>query len=307
MKTVRLILFGISIAHTALAQQASPPPTLPIAQQAVATLKVSGFPDFLASDDSGVWVTNVDRVEKLVLGSPTPVASVAVPEPCGAMAVGFGALWVASCREKALYRIDTRLSTVTAVIPTGLAEPTGELSVAVGAGSVWFLTDSTGTLARIDPGANRIVHRIRVKPDSYAAAFGFDAVWITNTGKEDARVAGSVQRIDPRTNRVVATIPVGSVPRFLAAGAGGVWALNQGDGTVSRIDPATNRVVATIAAGVDRVWVRANKVFLSAIDPATNRVVARFGPPMGSGAVRVANDIVWVSAHDVNTLWALRP
>jgi YVTN family beta-propeller protein len=318
MKTVWFILFAISSARTALAQQASPPPTLPIAQHAAATLKLAGYPDFLASDGCGVWVTNVDRVEKVILGSPTPMASAAVPEPCGAMEVGFGALWVASCHEKALYRIDTRLSTVTAVIPTGLAEPTGELSVAVGAGSVWLLTDSAGTLARIDPGANRIVHRISVKPHSYAAAFGFDAVWITNTGNDAAGVAGSVQRIDPRTNRVVATIPVGPIPRFLAAGAGGVWVLNQGDGTVSRVDPATNRVVATIAmdvagpggdiaVGANRVWVRAGKVLLSAIDAATNRVVARFGPPMGSGAVRVANDLVWVSAHDVNTLWALRP
>ena len=133
-----------------------------------------------------------------------------------------------------------------------------------------------------------------------------------------ATVAGSVQRVDPRSNRLVATIPVGPVPRFLVTGAGGVWVLNQGDGTVSRIDPATNRVVATIAAdvagpggdiavGANRVWVRATRVLLSAIDPATNRVVARFGPPMGSGAVRVANNIVWVSAHDVNTLWAIRP
>jgi YVTN family beta-propeller protein len=92
--------------------------------------------------------------------------------------------------------------------------------------------------------------------------------------------------------------------------------LNQGDGTVSRIDPASNRVVATIAAevagpggdiatGAGRVWVRAEKVLLSAVDPETNRITERFGPPAGSGAVRVAGNLVWVTAHDIQTVWVL--
>ena len=86
---------------------------------------------------------------------------------------------------------------------------------------------------------------------------------------------------------------------------------------MSRIDPASNAVVATIAAevpggggdiaaGAGRVWVRASRVLLSAIDPATNRVTERFGPPAGSGAVRVAGNLVWVTAHDVQTVWVLK-
>ena len=116
---------------------------------------------------------------------------------------------------------------------------------------------------------------------------------------------------------MTATIAVGPRPLFLAAGEGGVWALNQGDGTVTRIDPATNAVAATIdvgvpgtggdiATGAGRVWVRAKPVLLSAIDPSTNVVVERFGPPAGSGAVRVAGRHVWVTAHDTNTVWVLK-
>lgn len=282
-----------------------------IATAALATVHVPGYPDFLAADGDDVWLTNTGRVEQWRLGLTTPVASVAVAEPCGAMAVASGSLWVADCSSASLVRIDLESNAIAAVLKTGLAEPKGELSIAAGAGSVWLLTDAAGVLSRIDPATNTVVATIRVKPGSFAAVFGFGAVWITNTD------AGSVQRIDPATEAVAATIAVGPGPLFLAAGEGAVWSLNQGDGTVTRIDPATNAVAATIDAGVPgtggdlatgagRVWVRAKPVLLSAIDPATNTVVERFGPPAGSGAVRVAGSRVWVTDHDTNTLWVLQ-
>ncbi len=46
---------------------------------------------------------------------------------------------------------------------------------------------------------------------------------------------------------------------------------------------------------------------LAAIDPVRNHVVEVLGPPAGSGAVRVARDLVWVTAHDIHTVWVLRP
>ena len=289
----------------------------PIAQAAVATLTIPGYVDFLAADGAGVWATNRGRVEKLVHDKAGPVATVEMPRPCGGMATGFGSLWVAGCQDRSLYRIDLQTARVVATIPTGLADRSGELSVDVGAGSVWLLTDAAGVLSRVDPETNKVIAQIPVKPDSFAAVFGFGSVWVTNTGDSRPTDPGSVQRIDPVTNQVIATIPVGPVPRFLAAGEGGVWTLNQGDGSVTRIDPARNRVAATIpvgvsggggdiAAGAGRVWVRATKVLLSTIDPATNRVIARYGPPAGSGAVRVAGDLVWITAHDTQTVWVLK-
>lgn len=61
-----------------------------------------------------------------------------------------------------------------------------------------------------------------------------------------------------------------------------------------------------IAAGGGRVWVRAKKVLLASIDPATNRVDEIFGPPAGSGAVRVAGDLIWVTARDTKTVWVMQ-
>jgi virginiamycin B lyase len=180
------------------------------------------------------------------------------------------------------------------------------------------MSDEVGVLSRVDPSTNRVTATIKVKPYSYAAVFGFGRVWITNTGSKDTNTGGTVQCIDPRSDRVLATIKVGPLPRFLAAGEHAVWILNQGDGTVTRINPATLQVAAIIPtemvgsggdidAGQNRVWVRGTKILLKTIDPLTNKISSRFEPPSGSGAVRVAGDLVWVSAHDVNTVWILRP
>ncbi len=295
------------------------PPTTPIADHAVATLTIPGYADFLVADGQAVWVTNTGRIEKLEHDHAAPVASVPMPAPTGVMAFGFGSVWVANSSDTSLYRVDPTSLRVIAAIPTGLADPGGELRVATGFGSVWLLTDPSSVLSRVDPRTDQVIAHIGVAPFSYAAACGYGAVWVTNTGEVGTDQPGAVQRIDPNTNAVVETITVGRTPRFLTTGEGAVWVLNQGDGSVSRIDPETNRVVATIAipgaagaggdidAGAGRVWVRTTNTLLSAIDPTKDVVTEQFGPSAGSGAVRVANNRIWVTAHDIETVWVLRP
>lgn len=295
------------------------PSMTPIADCAVATLTIPGFADFLVADEGAVWVTNTGRIEKLEHTSAVPVASVPMPAPTGVMAFGFGSVWVANGSDTSLYRVDPMSLRVIATIPTGLADPGGELSVATGFESVWLLTDPSGVLSRVAPLTNQVVAQIEVAPSSFAAACGCGAVWVTNTGVADTDRDGTVQRIDPNTNAVVETITVGRTPRFLTTGEGAVWVLNQGDGSVSRIDPESNRVIATIAvpgaaggggdidAGAGRVWVRTTNTLLSVIDPTKNAVTEQFGPPAGSGAVCVADGLVWVTAHDIETVWVLRP
>lgn len=321
-----LLSILITFLYTSSHAQQDSIKEVPITKVAIATLKIEGFPDFLAADGKDVWITNKKKVEKLSLGHSTPVMTVAVSQPCGAMVTGFGSLWVANCTDKAIYRIDRKSGNVIASIVTGLASKYGELSLAAGAGSIWVLSDSAGTLTRINPQTNTVQAIIKVKPFSYCAAFGYGAVWITNSGQIEyhrngevtARDLGSVQKIDPKTNQVVATITVGFAPNFLATGEKGIWVLNEGDGSVSRINPNTNQLTATIdakvsgwggdiAAGAGRVWLRGNKTFfLVAVDPKRNAVSKRYSPLCGSGAVRVAKNIIWVSAHDINTVWAIK-
>jgi virginiamycin B lyase len=310
------VIFALSLTLPCIfvhAQNRDSSKYLQISDEALATIKIEGYPDFLASDGNNVWVTNIGKVQKLSIKSKTPVLSVNIPDPCGAPIVAKGSLWIASCKDKSVYRIDNKTGRINAIIPINISDPGGEISLAFGAGSLWILTDSTGNLSRIDTKTNKIIANIKVNPHSYCATFGFNSVWITTS--EDP---GFVQRIDPNRNDVVATIHVGPIPRFIAAGENGVWTLNQKDGTISHIDPYSNKLIAHIDAGVagpggdiatgaGKVWVRSKKVTpLLTIDPVSNKVLNRYLPLCGSGAVRVSDNYVWVSAHDVNSVWILK-
>ena len=312
MKKSIVFFIYILLSSTLFGQQKDSSKPTQVSTAAIATFKLEGYPDFLTSDGNDVWVSNTGKMQKLSIKSKTPVLTVDIPDPCGAPVIGMGSLWVASCKNKSIYRIDSKTGKVIAIIQTNISDPDGEIGLAFGAGSVWILSDSSGILTCIDANTNSIKANIKVKPHSYCATFGYEAVWITNTGDP-----GSVQRIDPATNTVVATIAVGPDPRFMAAGENGIWTLNQKDGTVSHIDPVSNKLVSTIegkvpgtggdiAAGASRVWVRAkNGTFLFTIDPKTNKIVNRYAPLCGSGAVRVCNEYIWVTAHDINTIWVL--
>ncbi len=308
-----LFLFSFLILPFLLfSQQNNMPKVLSITKTAFETMMLPGSPDFLATDGDDVWILNIDRVEKLSVKSKKPILTVPIPGACGTLIVGFNSLWLASCSEQAIYRVDKKNGNILSVIPCRISDRNGEIMLAIGDGSLWVLSDSAGCITRINPQTNTIQKRIVVLPDSHCAVFDFGAIWITNTS------TNSVQRIDPKTNSVVATISVGETPRFLAAGENGVWTLNQGDGTVSHINPKKNKVVAIIdtkvpgsggdiATGAGRVWVRASKgSLLQAINPVSNAVETIYRPVSGSGAVRITKHFIWITAHDINTIWVLK-
>ncbi len=276
-------------------------------------LTVPGFADFLAVDGDSVWATNKGRVERWSRGGK--LAEVAMTHPCGAMAIAAGSLWVADCKDGTLNRIDLKSARLLAAIPTGIANPAGELNVVAGAGSIWVASDNAGKVARVDPADNRVVASIAVDPGTHYLAFGFDAVWAVSSAQQ------SLQRIDPASNQVTARTKLGKQPGFLAAGEGAVWVQEQGDGTLARVDPfkveATGRVkvganllYGDIDTGGGAVWLRttADQTFVT-IDPKSLAILGRLGKPSGSGALRFAGTGVWTSAHDVHTLswWSLAP
>jgi DNA-binding beta-propeller fold protein YncE len=273
---------------------------------------VPGFADFLAVDGATVWATNAGRVEHW---STTGIlASVEVPRPCGAMAMGFGSLWVANCKGGEVYRIDPKTAQIVAKIPAGIG-PSGEMNVVAGAGSIWVPSQHYGKVSRIDPSINAATAVIDVAADTSYMTFGFDALWTVSLKGQ------TLQRIDPKTNTVTATIPLGKAPGFLAAGEGAVWVQEQGDGTLAKIDPVTAQVVSRtkvgdnlkfgdIDTGHGKVWLRTtdDQTFV-VIDAKTGEVLARMGKPVGSGALRFTPDGVWTTAHDVHTLswWSTAP
>jgi DNA-binding beta-propeller fold protein YncE len=170
------------------------------------------------------------------------------------------------------------------------------------------------TVARIDPGSNRLVGTpTRLPADGWDLAVGAGSVWAT-------QFDGRLIRIDARTGRIRARIsarPIyfGSV---VNVGGGFVWTGNDDErnhtGSVSKIDPATNGVVGnlpglgspqSITFGQGAVWVADHAGWLVKIDPARLKVIARqrldFGP---HGVVATAHGVYVADAHGGRLLQA---
>lgn len=228
-------------------------------------------------------------------------------ESCAAPDAGFGSLWVPTCGEGVVHRVDPETGDVIATIPVTPSD-FAEKSVGAGEGGVWVVANDESCLGcilvRIDPDRNRIAATYDIPPFGTAARAGLGGIWISYPSEDE------VLRIDPNSGEVVARINVGAGPRFLDVGLGGVWVMNQFDGSVSHIDPATNRVVDTIAIdetgisggdltiGEGFVWVRATLELVAVIDPEKGRVVRRIGPELGSGSASAGDGQLWISAHD---------
>jgi virginiamycin B lyase len=275
------------------------------------TFRVGGNPDWMALTADSVWVTSSSTNSVIGLNTATNQVgeSVTVAKPCSGLAIGFGSLWVPSCADHSLVRVDLETRKAVARIPAGPANAEG--GITTGAGSVWMVTSPGGVLARIDPTNNRVVARIRIPPNSYATVFGDGSLWITSTGKS------VLSRVDPATNKLVSSTSVGRNPRFLTVGAGSVWTLNQGDGTISRVDTKTGKLSAVIEAGLSgtggeiaygegSVWATLLGFPITRIDPATNKVVQQW-TGKGGDSIRVGFGSVWLTDLHAGVVWRIDP
>jgi DNA-binding beta-propeller fold protein YncE len=93
--------------------------------------------------------------------------------------------------------------------------PPNPTDVAVGGGAVW-ISETDGTLLRIDPRLHGIVASIPACRNALAVAYGERAAWV-------ACGNGTVVGVDPATNAPGRPIAVGRLPRGIAAGEGAVW------------------------------------------------------------------------------------
>ena len=142
-----------------------------------AVFEVGGHPDWLAIDESA-WVSNepndnVSRLDPKTNKVRATIALGAGKHPCSGLAAGFGSLWVPNCGDKTLVARRSENRRVTATSPTTIGDSEG--GIAAGAGSVWMMTDTKGTLARIDPATNKVVAEITSPAGSFGIAFGEDA------------------------------------------------------------------------------------------------------------------------------------
>jgi virginiamycin B lyase len=276
-------------------------------------IRITG--DWLAAGRGGIWLSGMEEIYRLNPRTGRRQAKIPVPQgPCQATDVGAGAVWTATCGVPGLAKIDTKRNRVARHVALPVStDYFGEGSIGVGAGAVWLVTDGPDCTAcrvsRVDSGSMEVTAEISVLIGAASVRVGAGSVWVTNP------VEDVVQRIDPQGRQVIRTINTGRGPRFFDVGKGAAWTLDQVDGTVTRIDADTNRTVRIAArvrgeggdltVGGGFVWARGADKLLTRIDPKRRKVVARYGPSSGSGAVIVGGGAVWISAHDVNTVWRL--
>jgi virginiamycin B lyase len=275
----------------------------------VATFAVEGRPDWVTVTQDAVWVasSNVNHVVRLDPKTNLPGVIVTVAEPCAGMAVGFGSLWIPSCGDHVVVRVDAETGKIQGRVAASPADDEG--GIAVGAGSVWIVTSKDGGLARIDPATNTVKAHLRIPAGSFNPAFANGSLWITSNANN------TLVRVDPATNKVTDQVPVGPRPRFLTVGGGSVWVLNQGDGTITRVDTGTSKPTATIAAGIPgdggeiffgggAVWATTIGYPITRIAPKTNTVVGQWHGS-GGDSIRVGHGSLWLTDLKGAKVWRL--
>jgi virginiamycin B lyase len=292
-------------------------PDLPEAQgiedvAGATTIEATPNPDWITIAGGAAWVANVSSgIVGYDLASAAIVADLPlVGDACLAMDATADSLFVGDCGATTLVRIDVDTRSIVATVSLPFARLAEESSIAASDEAVWVLSGGAERqIARVDQAGDVVTGTFAAPTGSSAMRFLDGSLWVSDAD------GALVHRLDPTTGVEQATIDVGAGARFMAAGEGGLWVMNNTAGTVSFIDPSTNAVTATIAVSSNRidggdiavgggfVWARVSDVVVTQIDPTTMSVVARFGPRAGSGSVAADDNAVWVSAHDVTTVW----
>jgi DNA-binding beta-propeller fold protein YncE len=229
-----------------------------------------------------------------------------------------GTAWVSTVDSTSVTGVSARTQAISRTVPlAGRAD-----AVAAAAGSVWVADARRGVVSRIQPGYERVTHRVRFRPSPNARrplgrlrgqraslAVGAGAVWLADHRR-------GLLRIDARTRRLE-HVRVDRPLEAVAAGAGAVWAIGSSSDTVVRIDPDRPAVPETIqlpkpagggshfpiaiAATKRAVWVlNGGSATVMRIDPASRTVMATI--PLA--ADRVPTDVAaseaaaWVTNGD---------
>lgn len=286
----------------ASAATAGPMMDLPMSSLKItATIPVAKHTDWVRVTPTSVWIGSKGpfAVNEIDPKTNQVAVSIALPgDPCAGLASDADTLWVPLCGAKPqLAKVDLKTRTLKAVFAVGPGAKEG--GIAVGAGSVWLMTDKEGSLARIDPATGAVVAKVQLPPGSYNPTFSEGRVWVTRADGAELTV------VDAKTVKVVDHVPTGQHPRFLTSGGGAVWAFNQGDGSLSRIDVAGRRPVETvqlqtpgpggdIAFADGRVWTTMMKTPLTAVDADRSVILCQW-KGAGGDAVGVGHGSVWLT------------
>jgi streptogramin lyase len=251
----------------------------------------------------------LDKIDAKANKLSDPIAGLS--KPCGGGVSAFTSLWVPTCGDGTLSRVDTKAGKVTKKLPVGTDSVAP--SVAATADSIWAFTDDKTTLSRIDPEQNIVVAEIRLPAGCNSLTFGETALWVTCPSEN------RVLRINPETNQVDKHIETSAAPKALVIGEGSVWVLCEKEGKIERIDPKTNKISKTIdlgapatnggiADGLGSLWVTMQGFPLTRIDTTADKekVLQQFYGE-GGGAISVGLGSLWLSNLNNGKLWRIDP
>jgi hypothetical protein len=178
----------------------------------------------------------------------------------GAIATGFGSVWVAR-HDSSVLRLDGTTGRVLARLEPGWAPS----YVDAGLAAVWVVDSGRRTLFRVDPVTNRVTGRVRIRGTPIGLAVGGGAVWITAApgpiiGFRGRRV---VWKVRPATLTAHRLLSAGCNLSLHAAGVR-LWVLDNCNGSLRSINTRSGRwheLRPTIAGArsltiaFDSVWV----------------------------------------------------
>ncbi|MFN9459023.1 MAG: hypothetical protein ACK6D7_16840 [Acidobacteriota bacterium] len=228
--------------------------------------------------------------------------------PCGGILSAFRSLWIPTCGDQSLARLDPRSGKPTATVAIGAV--TALRAVAANPDSVWILSDNKTTLSRIDPEQNAIVSELRLPANCHSLQFAESALWVTCPGED------RLLRVDPKTNLVTHRIEV-SEPVVQTFGEGSLWVLSRKEGKVHRIDPKTSKISATIETGIPNaagslvfgegsLWLSAPGFPITRINPATDKVTRQFAGA-GHGDLFTGASALWLYDENKKVLKRFDP
>jgi virginiamycin B lyase len=252
-----------------------------------------------------------EKLEKIdTIGNKPGDPVAGLKKPCGGMVSAFDSLWLPTCGDGALQRLDPKTMKVTATIPSGTGAATG--TIAASPDSIWLLTDDKATISRIDPDQNVVVGQFRLPAGCQNLMFAETSLWIACPG------INKVLKINPATNIVDKRIEVSAKPIALVAGQGSIWVLCAKDGKIDRIDPKTDKVSKTIdllapitegalAFGEGYLWVTMNGFPLTRVDATAETVAQQFWGEGGGGPILTTTGAIWLTNLNNGTISRIDP
>ena len=192
-------------------------------------------PGALAFGADSLWVAgDSERVAQVDPASNRVVRRIDVGGHPTALAVAYGALWIAEPREGVVVRLDLARRRA----PQRLAAGAGPTALAAGAGAVWVAAEDSGQLVRLAPRSGLATASINVGNGPSAVAVGKGAVWVAD------RADGTLSRVDPAAGAVSGALRVGADAAAIAVAGGSVWVADGAGKRLVRVDPARLRVTA---------------------------------------------------------------